>query len=230
MRFLRVYAQQGLHGCWLEQQPPLARLLKCFDIKREATRPPEPTSVFLVNDEGEELEVVTALAQTTPSSPEKRFGILVSDEDCRAAGIRIDRDEPGQTGVSVVDIRHANLIGDQNQVFQLMVQIVASLWTGQQRLRVYPAQAILGQLAIFRRWPDASIHPQARANCERMLSLVSDEPSLLADPPRMQVRGQLQDSQGALPVHAERLLGSTVSSISWWKRLWQRIVPGRWGR
>ncbi len=223
MRFLRVYAQQGLHSCWLEQQPPLARLLKCFDVKRDAIRPPEPASVYRVNDAIEELEVVAALTQTAPSRPEKRFGVLVSQQDCQAAGIRIDRREPGQTGVADVDARHANLIGEREQFFQLIVGIVAGLWIGEHRLRVYPTQAILGQLTVFSLQSDAAIHPDTRANCERMLSFTAERPLVVGSPPRIQVRGTLQDGERPLTVLAER---RPRAAVPWWVQLWRRIVSG----
>src|SRR5687767_5334807 len=73
--FLRVFAQQGLLSHWLEQECPLPKLLSCFDIKREQPRP-NPVSVYRVGTEIEELEAVAAVFLTTPTTPEKRFGIL----------------------------------------------------------------------------------------------------------------------------------------------------------
>jgi hypothetical protein len=72
MRFLRVFSQQGLVSNWLEQEPPLSKLLKCFDVNRAASRL-DPVSVYIVRSETEEAETVAALFQTTPGTPEKRL-------------------------------------------------------------------------------------------------------------------------------------------------------------
>ena len=76
MRFLRVFAQQGLVSNWLEQEPPLAKVLKCFDFNRMASRI-DPVSVYVVRSEREDVETVAALFQTTPGTPETRFGSLI---------------------------------------------------------------------------------------------------------------------------------------------------------
>ena|ERR1700687_4428376 len=137
MRFLRVFAQQGLVWNWFEKEPHLPRILKCFDINRTASRI-EPVSVFAVRTEREEAETVAAQFQVSPSTPEKRFGIIIDKTDCQAAGILIDRTEIGNTGINTVDARHLNLTGTPKAFGSLVAQVVKKMWEGEQRLHIYP--------------------------------------------------------------------------------------------
>lgn len=61
-------------------------------------------------NELEKLEAVAAVWQTSRSSPDKLFGVLVIDEDCRDAGMTIEH-RMGQTGISYIDDRHFDLVG-----------------------------------------------------------------------------------------------------------------------
>jgi hypothetical protein len=172
MRFLRVFAQQGLVSNWLELEPPLAKVLKCFDVNRMASRI-APVSVYVVRNELEEVQTVAALFQVAPGTPEKRFGILIDEADCATAGIDIDAGVKGETGIHAVDARHVDLIGTQDQFGRLVAQIVARMWAGEQRLRSYPAQQIAGQLAVFSRLSPEHILEDARQNCLSSLRRVA---------------------------------------------------------
>src|SRR5947209_7684908 len=108
MRFIHGFAQQKHFGNWFDKEPPLSKLLECFEVNRQLTKPIE-VSAYAVESELEELEAVAALLQNAPATPDKRFGVLVSEADCAAAGIAIDPQEPGTTGIRRVDVRHVNL-------------------------------------------------------------------------------------------------------------------------
>ncbi len=84
MRFIRVSSQQTNFANWQDKEPTLAKLLQFFEVKPQA-RNPDPVSVFRVTSELEELESVAAVFQKTVTSPEKRFGVLTTEEDCRTA-------------------------------------------------------------------------------------------------------------------------------------------------
>jgi hypothetical protein len=222
MRFLRGFSQQGLVSNWLEQEPPLAKLLKCFDINRAASRF-DPVSVYIVRDEHEEMETGAALFQTTPGTPEKRFGILIDEQDCNAAGVEIDPAVRGETGVHTVDVRHADLSGTQEQFARLVVRILARMWQGEQRLRSYPAQQIASQLAVFSRLPPKRIHEAARANCLASLNRVSwcqVSPGGLI----VEVRGKLSDKEVHEIAAARSLIsGRGISSVfrDGWLGMWK---------
>jgi hypothetical protein len=192
MRFVRVFAQQGLVSNWLEKKPPLSKLLRCFDIDRRKPDP-EPVSVYEGRDELEELEAVAAVFQTSPTEPEKRFGLLIDADDCRASGLTIDRGEQGRTGISRVDRRHVNLVGSQEQFAAVIVHILQAMWEGQQRLRSFPAQEIAGQLAVFSKLPPGQIHEDSRASCVSALNLAAWHTFIEASE-SVEIRGKLDDN------------------------------------
>jgi hypothetical protein len=170
MRLLRVFGTQSWVSNWLEQSPPLPLLLKCFDVNRQKPQP-EPVSVYRIDSEIEEVEAVAALFLTTPGSPEKRFGVIVAEDDCCAAGITLDPEEQGETGVHAIDKRHVNLKGTVDQFGRLVARIVQGMWEGEQRIRLYPAQQIAGQIALFSKLGDDQIDPDTKTTCLEVLAL-----------------------------------------------------------
>ncbi len=201
MRLLRVFAQQGLTWYWLDQKPPLPKLLQCFDVKRQG-RNPNPVSLFRAASEVEEVEAVAAHFLKTPGSAEKRFGVLVNEVDCHAAGITIDPELRGNTGVHEVDGRHVNLKGALDQFCRLMVRIVQAMWEGEQRIRLYPAQQIAGQIAIFSKILDDKIDPITRKTCLDVLA-TKNWHDFEENPPAVVIRGILKDNS-EFPVNARR--------------------------
>jgi len=150
-------------------------------------------SVYSAGNELEELEAVAAVFQTSPSEPEKRFGLLIDEGDCRAAGVTVERDEQGKTGVGKVDARHVNLVGSQEQFAAAVVHILKAMWEGQQRLRSFPAQQIAGQLAIFSKLSRGQIHEDSRASCLAALNLAAWHTFVEAKQ-FVEIRGELDDS------------------------------------
>jgi hypothetical protein len=215
MRFLRVFTQQGALPNWSETNPPLASILqKCFDINRKASRI-QPVSVFQVRSEREEVEAVSALFQVSPSTPEKRFGVIVEEGDCLAAGVQIDRTEKGNTGITIVDGRHANFTGTQKQFGTLIGQIVKGMWEGEQRLRIYPAQQIALQLAVFSRLPDGEIDDASRDSSLTVLNRVAWH---TFTEKRAEVRGRLADEDPHEIVSLRSLESSSLL-----RRIWRLI-------
>src|ERR1700678_1331177 len=162
MRLLRVFTVPTHFAEWYTAAPDLDKLLLCFGVR--ASTAPVPASVFQVNDELEELESAAAIFQKSRSSPEKQFGVLVTDKECQQAGITIT-DPDGGTGIEHVDIRHRDLVGDNSQFKALMAGIVKTMWEGEQRLRVFPAKQITGQVAVFSRLPDGRILSEPGETC-----------------------------------------------------------------
>jgi hypothetical protein len=217
MRFVRVFAQQGLVSSWLEKKPPLSRLLKCFDIDRR--RPdPQPVSVYKAGNELEELEAVAAVFQTSPTEPEKRFGLLLDEDDCRASGLTIDRGEQGRTGISKVDSRHVNLVGSQEQFATAIVHVLKAMWEGQQRLRSFPAQQIAGQLAVFSKLPRGQIHEDSRASSLSALNLAAWHTFIEASQ-TVEIRGALDDSvpRDVVAVRSHRIKSWLERIAAFWR-------------
>ncbi len=142
-------------------------LLKHFDAA--VNKSGLSVSVFDVDTEAEELRSVAAFFQKEPKKVEKRFGVCLTQDDCDRAGIGIDADAVGDTGIKDVDQRHANLTGSQKQFSEMIAQILARFWEGQNRLRVFPAWQILGELAVLARLPEGQIAKETRENCENLL-------------------------------------------------------------
>jgi hypothetical protein len=203
MRLLRVFAKQSLTPNWLERSPPLPLLLQCFEVNRQKPSP-DPVSVFRVGSETEEAEAVAAVFLKTRESPVKRYGIIVTDEDCREAGITLDLQERGDTGILAVDGRHVNLRGETvDQFGLLMAQIVQAMWEGEQRLRFYPAQQIAGQIAVFSKLPDNQIDPSTRQTCRDVLAQCSNWHAFEDTARLVMINGSLKD-KGEFPVIAQR--------------------------
>ena len=95
--------------------------------------------------------------------------MCVTQDDCSRAGIRFEADADGDTGITGVDQRHANLKGSPDAFSELMAGILARFWEGENRLRVFPAWQILGELAVLARLPADQIAEGPRANCQKVL-------------------------------------------------------------
>jgi len=204
IRYLRVFSLPSNSWPWLDKNPPLLKLLQCFDVKRDNPRP-EPVSVYRVASEIEEVETASALFLTAPKTPDKRFGVLVSAEDCKAAGINLDASLSGTTGIAAVDGRHADLKGKTVEEFgHLMAHIVQSMWEGEQRIRLYPAQQIVGQIALFSKLSGGDIEPVTKQNCLDVLAKI-DWHMFEENLRTVVIRGSLDDRRrGAFPVFGRR--------------------------
>jgi hypothetical protein len=201
MRILRVFDQQGLLNYWSAESPPLPRLVQCFGLQRNQPNP-RPVSVYRAENEQEEMEAVAALFQVQPRHPDKRFGVLFTDGDCREAGVTVDESERGETGVQAVDGRHVNLRGTGQHFARLIVQIIKKMWEGEQLLRVYPPQQIVGQLAVLSRLGDAEIEAGTRQTCAEILAGVNWH-TFHDNLARVEIRCRLQDDED-FPVSAWR--------------------------
>lgn len=208
MRFIRVSSQQPCFANWQEKEPTLSKLLQFFEVKPQA-RTPDPVSVFEVRSELEELESVAAVFQRTVTSPDKRFGVLTTEEDCRIAGIKVDRNEKGNTGIHQIDMRHTNLIGTPDQFNRLMIEILQRIWGGEQRLRVFPAKQITGQVAVFFKLPDQEIEEASREDCGCVLSKANCH-QYIEEHSRVEIQGCVKDKRD-FPVIATRSYGSLLA-------------------
>jgi hypothetical protein len=200
MHLLRIFAQQGLFSHWLVKSPPLFDFFKCFGLQLQTPNP--ETSVYRADSELEEAEAVGAHFLITAGTLEKRFGVLVTDDDCQSAGVTIDLEQAGTTGICGIDGRHVNLKGTSDQLVQLMTRIAQGMWQGEQRLRAYPAHQIAGQIAIFSRLPDDRIDPVAKKTCLEVLS-ASNWHSFEEHPAAVVVRGAFENKPD-LPIIARR--------------------------
>jgi hypothetical protein len=167
MRFLRVVSGPTDFAEWQLVEPRLSKLFLSFDIQPRSSQIP-PTSVFRVESELEALESAAAVFQKTGAKPDKLGGVLVTEQDCRDAGIRIVSQEGG-TGIRHVDNRHADLVGDSEQFKELFIIIIKRVWEGQDRLRMFPARQLSGQIAVFSKLPQGYIREESRETCERSL-------------------------------------------------------------
>jgi hypothetical protein len=228
MRLLRVFDTQSQFVAWQDPEPELSKLFLGFSIKPEATKF-EPPSIFRVRSEADELECVAGFFQKSGGSPAKLFGVLFTARDCRDVGIRIDGDRTG-TGIRRVDDRHANLNGDKEQFRRLVAGIVARIWEGEQRLRIFPANQIAGQVAIFSRLPESHTCEDSRRTCERVLSKTTCH-RFHDDESRVEIVGRLKDKAES-PVCASRryggltVLGATFPAVRV-KEFIKRLFPRR---
>lgn len=208
MRFIRVFSKQSSFGNWQDKEPALSKLLQFFDVEPQA-RNSDPVSVFQVTSELDELQSVAAVFQKTVTSPEKRFGVLTTEEDCRSAGIKVNWKEKGKTGIHQIDGRHTNLIGTPDQFICLMIEILRRIWEGEQRLRVFPANQIIGQLAVFYKLPDQEIDRASREDCGRVLSKANCHHFIEKDS-RVEIQGCVKDKPD-IPVIAVRNYASLLA-------------------
>lgn len=199
--YLRIFKTNP--GSWYTNEMSFGMLLKHFDA--EAKKRPPPASVFKVDTEAEELRSAAAFFQTSlPGRVEQRFGVCLKQEDCDRAGIGIDAGAVGDTGIKDVDQRHVNLTGSQKQFSEMIVQILARLWEGENRLRVFPAWQILGELAVLAHLPKGQIEEGARANCQRVLDKHAGMVNYLNDRSSVELKKELTHNHLKLCVVAVR--------------------------
>jgi hypothetical protein len=190
MRLLRVFDRQSQFTEWQNPEPELSKLFLGFSIDPKLPKF-DPPSVFHVKNELDELECVAGFFQKSGGSPEKLFGVLLTERDCQIAGIGISAEKEG-TGIKQVDARHANLIGDREQFRTLIAGIVGRIWEGEQRLRLFPANQITGQIAVFSKLPGSHICEDSRQACERVLSKTSCH-QFHEKESRVEIVGRLKD-------------------------------------
>lgn len=212
MQFVRICPRTPFE--WTARQAELSKLLKCFGIKSGTPSPP-PISVYMAANPLEELEVAAALVQMDEAAPEKKFALKISPGDCNLTGVQMDYDQTGTTGVPLVDKRHVNLRGGQEQFAKLMVQIVAKYWEGEERLRIFPAEQIAGQLAVFTKLDAMKISPQATERCRISLQKDSTIKCTAQANSYVEMEGNLSNNGQTIPVLFARLL-STYGK--WWVR------------
>lgn len=199
--FLRVFSPKSSFHEWLNKQPSLPKLLKCFDIDRHCTTIKKPPSVFRASSVIEEAENVAALFETAPCSPELRYAVRITGGDCDKVGIQLNTATRGQTGVLSVDTRHADLSGTPKQFRELVVRIVERLWNGEDRLRAFPAHLIAGVLALLEARPETEIEPEARHRCRQVLDKRPDWLAVAQNGGSVRVLGKLDDKE-EYPVRA----------------------------
>lgn len=202
--FLRIFSRPNRYDAWVSASPQLSFLLDCFGIDRIA-QSVKPVSVFRATNPIEELQNVAAYLQTNQGSVEKTFALRISDEDCQCAGIKVDSEARGETGLHLIDARHANLTGTPEAFIQLSVRIVGKIWEGEDRLRVFPSHQIIGEMAVLARLEENAIDPHARSRCHRVLEREADRFAYSGDG-CVQITGRLNDNKGEFPVCAVRQL------------------------
>jgi len=217
MALLRVFEVEKWFKEWSGTRPNLELLLRCFDIdRRNPAHPTEPISVFQASSATEELESVAAHFETFAGKrAQAQYAVRIERQDCRRAGINVQHsEEEGATGIDFVDARHFNLLGCQDQFIRLVIEIVARLWEGQDRLRAFPAHQIAGQLAIFLALAEEIAEPEAKERCRRTLNKSPDLCSYSPGSEQVRIEGGLADGNQLIPVVAIR----SVPSQSWWHR------------
>ena len=171
MVLIRPFCSQGWFSEWSIETPPLSKLLQCFEIKSNANPSKVQTaSVFSADTLLDELAIVAALLQRNESRAEKRFGVRLLREDCECAGVHVQECVENKIGIRVVDTKHLNLTGTLPQFTKLVTRIVQKTWEGDDRLRVFPPHQILGQLAVFAKFANDAIEPEARQRCQNCLN------------------------------------------------------------
>jgi hypothetical protein len=209
MRLLRLFDGASRFNEWYGAEPDLTKLLQCFDVKRGAVC--QPASVFRVGNELEELEAAAGVFQRTRSSADKRFGILLSEEECRRVGIRVDATNGG-TGIKHVDLRHVDRSGDISQFTRLVAQLVKKMWEGEQRLRVFPAKQIVGQVAVFSKLPDERISSESRETCFAILAKSACH-TFDRESSQVEIRGKFKDDS-ASEILASRWIEHPTDAVS----------------
>ncbi len=207
MRYIRMISTQADFNTWHIKAPEMSRLLRCFDMKQEGAGT-ESVSVYKVESESDELECVSAVFQGSRGSPAKLFGVLLSQDDCESSGIKIDALAGGRTGIGRIDQRHSNLTGGREDFRKLLVKILQRIWEGEQRLRLFPENQIIGQIAVFSRLSLKDIEEDSRKCCEAVLSKASCH-RFLENESRVLIEGNVVD-RTAISVLASRDLEVSV--------------------
>jgi hypothetical protein len=211
MLYIRMVSIQKDFNSWHVKNPEMSRLLRCFDLKPEGTGI-ESVSVYKAESESDELESVSAVFQGSRGSPEKLYGILLTEKDCGSSGIKIDGAARGSTGIRRIDRMHANLTGTRDDFKKLMVQILQRIWEGEQRLRLFPENQIIGQIAVFSKLLEGDIEEDTRGSCEVVLRKASCH-RFLEEESRVEIEGKVEDRQGIRVLASRSYRGSC--RLSW---------------
>ena len=226
MEYLRIFASS--RDCWVDKKPSLSSLLRCFDLISglAADRPvKKPPSVFHACDRREELQNVAAHFQMTSTTVEKRYAISIKRSDCEKAGVEI-KSTRGKTGVSFVDARHSDLTGTPENFFKLMAVLAGRIWEGENRVRVFSAHAIFGQIAVFSQLP-GEIDPGAKDRCRTILEKC---PPWLSHENRdnvVEISGSIIHKPNDIKVHAMHDLRSNPPADSLFDRIRQWMSSRR---
>lgn len=202
MHYVRVFSRPSWVSKWHEARPHAPTLLNCFDVSNAKAKNIKPVSVYRAASLAEERENVAALFSHDHPRAERRFAVRVTLDDCDRAGIEIDQSTRGKTGVSVVDARHADLKGDGAQFLALIQQIVARMWEGEERICVFAAHAILGEVAVLAN--SGLTDTDALERCQDVLNKSSDMHTLASGIVRLE--GELESTNPVAPVVGSRML------------------------
>jgi len=166
MDYMRFFSKGSDSNEWHVKNPSIDRLRQIF-IKANQNSAND-VSVFGTLDYRHELQNVAANYQVSPKTPEKTYAVLMTERDCSNSGVKIVKSS-GNTGCGCVDIRHAELVGTKDNFSKLVLRIVQRIWAGENRVRLYTAHAIIGELAVMSRL-EKGIEENAIANCVLCLS------------------------------------------------------------
>ena len=219
MDYLRVFKTPSWFTAWSSTSPDLKRLLHCFEVQRLQGQSGEQStlSVFRAQTDAERLQNVAALFQNDPGTADKTFGIRLSSADCAEAGIRIEASDAA-TGVRFVDKRHADLVGTASEFESLAGIVIRKIWEGEQRLKVFSAHSILGEVAVLSHYID-HLDDGAKERCSRVLKKNEEKVRIQASV-HVELCGKLTDKSGDVAITAKRVLSPKPPSPSIVRQIW----------
>jgi Protein of unknown function (DUF2934) len=168
-------------------------------------------SVFEVAQGGEEARAMTA--QYLPrkqNSIQTLFALRIERGDLTGLPIRV-APELGDTGVSVVDSQHLNLVGEHAVFVSLVERLLFALRRGDDRIRRIEKSQVEYQLRQFLTGGGAELSDQARGLCRRLLKLPSHQATAVRAYEKWCHNGRLhgRDVEDWLAAENELLAGNT---------------------
>ncbi len=86
-----------------------------------------------------------------------------------------------------------------------MIEILQRIWAGEQRLRVFPAKQVIGQVAVFFKLPDQEIEEASREDCGCVLAKANCH-LYIEEASRVEIQGCVKNKRD-IPVIAVRNYG-----------------------
>lgn len=163
MVLIRVMSNRNDHTKWLKPEQSVADLMK-----NPFGYAGEPISVYQVGVGSEETRAVAAhyLTLNRPSY-DTIWALRIELQDLEHIGMSIQA-TPGNTGVSDIDTRHRDLLGEQGKFALLTEHLYNRIRHGEDRLRVVGHVQLKHQIQDFLNAESGMVSEDARARCLRL--------------------------------------------------------------
>jgi len=163
MVLIRVMSNRNDHTKWLRPEQPVTDLMR-----NPFGYAGEPISVYSVVVGSQETRAIAAHYLTlNRSSYDTVWALRIELQDLEHIGMSI-QETPGSTGVSDIDSKHRDLIGNQRMFELLTEHLYDRIRHGEDRLRVVGHTQLQHQIQDFLHAESSVLSEDAHTRCLRL--------------------------------------------------------------